>query len=199
MNESQVPPVESAWDDSLAPIQPGWPKVVGIISIVLGSISVLCGVCGIAWGGFIAPAMMPPDQQVPVGLFVSPAQMVLGGIGFLFNILLIVAGAMTVGRKPVGRILHLVFAAASIVLFFVGIPLALQQQAVMEQWARDNPGHVVAKGMQGPGGKIGPMIGLAIGAVFGLGYPLFLVVWFGFIKRKPNSMTGGMQTDEPAA
>jgi hypothetical protein len=182
-----VPPSEPLGDELALQEPPGWPKVVGIVSIVWGGLSLLCGVCGIGWGGIIAPRMLPPEQAVPPGLFVSPMQMVLGAIGFIFQIALIVGGVATVGRKPAGRTLHLVYASASVVLFVIGIPLAFQQQAVMKQWAIDNPAHPIAKGMTGPGAGVGQIVGWAFGAVFGLGWPMFCLIWFGLCRKRPEA------------
>lgn len=201
MSEADTPPTVSEWDDSdsLGPARPRWPKVVGIISIVWGSLSLLCGVCGTAWATFGVSMVMPADQKIPPTVFISPAQLVLTAVSTMFAVVLIVAGATTVGRKPVGRVLHLVYASAAVLIFLIGIPLAIQQQAVAAQWVQDNPENPVAKSMTGAGGSVGQIVGWVFGGIIGLGYPGFCLVWFGLVKRKPDSMGSADAPNEPAA
>lgn len=37
------------------------------------------------------------------------------------------------------------------------------------------------------------MVGLAIGLFIGLAWPVFCLIWFGFVKTKPEQMTGGVR------
>lgn len=178
---------------------PGWPKAVGITSIVIGAILVGCAGCGVI-GSIFGQAMVPPEMQnqMPPSQ-ISPGMMIHLSAGVVADIILIVAGGMTLGRKIAGRHLHLAYAGFAIVLFGIGVWLQLQQQAVMQQWASQNPDNPTAKAMQGPMGSIGLVIGFAIGGLFGLVYPLFLIIWFGFVKRTQESMTGGVERPMPAA
>jgi hypothetical protein len=171
---------------------PGWPKVVGIISIVWGGIGITCIGCGVA-GALFAPSLIPRDQaaQMPPPMM-SPLQYLQMLLGVVMAILLIFAGVLTLRRNISGRYLHLAYAALSLPLFALSIWAGLQQQAAMDQWAAQNPDSPMAKSMSGPQAQIGQVVGWAFGAAFGLLYPLFLFIWFGLIKRTPRSMGAGM-------
>ncbi|MFO0833808.1 MAG: hypothetical protein U0638_02465 [Phycisphaerales bacterium] len=192
-----APPVLDYDVDMIEP--PKWPKAVGITSIVIGAVMIGCAGCGVI-GAIFGQAMMPPEMknQMPPSQ-ISPGMMIHMAAGVAADILLIVAGGMTLGRKLAGRHLHLAYAGFAVVLFGIGIWLQIQQQAVMQQWASQNPDNPTAKAMQGPMGSIGLVIGIVIGALFGLLYPLFLIIWFGFVKRTEESMTGGIERPNPAA
>ncbi|MBL8762272.1 MAG: hypothetical protein JNL50_13320 [Phycisphaerae bacterium] len=191
------PPVLDYDIDAIEP--PRWPKAVGITSIVIGSIMVGCAGCGVV-GLVVAPSLVPEDMkaQMPPSQ-ASPGMLIHLAAGAISDILLIVAGAMTVGRKIAGRHLHLAYAGFAIVLFGIGVWLQFQQQAIMQQWAAQNPDNPQAKAMSGPMGNIGLIFGIAIGALFGVVYPVFLIIWFGMVKRTQESMTGGIEREMPAA
>lgn len=166
---------------------PSWPKAVGIISIVWGSLMIGCGACGIGFA-FAGQSLIPPEQasQYPP-VSINTVQLVAGGFGFILNALLIVAGAMTVGRKPLGRTLHLTYAVISIPLLALSIYGQVLQQSEVDRWVRENPDTAYAKQVASMG-SIGSLIGYAVAFVFGLVYPMFCLVWFGLIKRSSQSM-----------
>lgn len=168
---------------------PSWPKVLGIVSICWGVLSLGCVGCGII-GPALQSAMIPPEQakDMPI-LPPDPMQYVQLGLGGVFAILLIAAGAMTAARKAAGRTLHLVYALASFPMLALSIWVVLRQQVAMDQWIADNPDSPFAAQMKTMSG-IGPTIGIAMAVVFGLAYPAFLLIWFGLVKRTRESMTG---------
>ena len=186
-----APPTEA---DEFPAEQPQWPKVVGIISIVWGSVSLLCGGCGLASPWMMN--LMPPEQraQLPDHM-ISGAQMVAMVVGMGFSVLLIVAGIMTIARKQMGRYLHLVQALCSFVIFAVSIYLNIQQQEYLKQWAAQNPDTNFAKQLHA-GGNMGNIIGYVFGALVGLAYPVFCLIWFGIVKRKPGSMGAAAPADD---
>ncbi|MCC6427542.1 MAG: hypothetical protein IT435_12060 [Phycisphaerales bacterium] len=169
---------------------PKWPKVVGIISIVWASLGTCCGVLGLGLG-VVGRSMIPPEKsdQFPPH-FVSPPVVILGVVGLSFGLILLAAGIMTVSRKPIGRILHIVYSILSILIFPVSMYFNFQMQAEMEQWVQQNPNTDFAKqqAQMGSGGQLGQIIGMVIGTVMGLAYPVFCLIWFGLVKRKPGSM-----------
>lgn len=186
-----VPPTTEFTD--LPAELPKWPKVVGILSISWGGFWLLCGGCGIV-GAFIGPMMMPPEMKDKMPPTTITLPQVVGMVAGMANaVLLIVAGAMTVGRKRIGRTLHLLYASISIPLLVIGVFQQFQQQAVTQQWLRENPDNPVAKQMQASA-AFGPIIGIAF-ALLILGYVVFLFVWFGAIKRKAEDM-GVVPADE---
>ncbi len=191
-----APPLSGDDLDDLAD-PPGWPKVVGTISIVLGAVSLTCGGCSLIMsalqGYMFQMAGMDPTQIPPT---TSTVQWVAGGIGIAWTILLIIAGIMLLNRNQVSRMLFLVYAVGSFVLLLWSIKIQLDMAAVIAQWVQDNPDTDFAKTQQGPFAKIGPLIGVIFTIILGGPWPLFCLIWFGFIKREPDDMTGGL---EPAA
>ncbi len=175
---------------------PAWPKVIGILSIVFSSIGLVCGGCGLAvtpfLGQFILGQFMsgvaqshdlPPPYQPNLGT------MAYGGLGVLNALLLLIAGVMVLKRKPIGRPLHLVCATISIPLTIIGLYLQWRLQQENVAWAQQaDPANPFAKQFQSPGASIGNTIGLIFGGVIGLSYPLFLLIWFGLVKRKATDM-----------
>lgn len=168
---------------------PAWPKVIGIISIVFGSLGIICGGLGIGWqllaGTIMAnvPGGAPPALTNP-----DPINLAVGGLGIVWAIVQIVAGSMTAARKPSGRMAHLVWAGVALVLGAVGIYLQVKMNASVAQWCIDNPDSEIAKN-QSP---VGAIMGYACGGFFGIAYPLFTLVWFGLIKRNAASIAEGV-------
>jgi len=136
----------AAFSDS--PQRPGWPKAIGITSIVIGGLFVCCGACGLiqlARGPQPVEGMTPPPQTPLLGA-------VMQVVGFFMSIVLLVAGILLVNRKEAGRWLHLIYAIVSIPTGLVGmfVTVALFIAAI-------------------------PML-----------YNIFLLIWFGFVKRKAD-------------
>jgi hypothetical protein len=190
--------------DSVNPIEPEfaeppkWPKVIGIISIVWGVLTLGCLGCGVV--GILMPMMagsamsdafpdgMPPQMtQGP-----SVIMIVLLAIGFLLSLLLITAGAVLLTRKPAARWLHLVWAGASVLSTFGSMAMQMRQQQDMRQWIRDHPDTKFAQQQKAFGG-IGEIVGWGVTLVFGLGYPVFCCVWFGMVKKEPEEYTKGVE------
>lgn len=192
MTEHNAPPMEpvaGAYDDEMK----AWPKVIGIISIVLAALGLTCGTIGVAWM-FIQPGVMgqieggvPPEMTT-----IDPVMVAATVLGVCSAVFLLVSGAMLVGRKPVAAKLHLIYAAIAIVLAIWGTMLQLDMQADIAQWVKDNPDAEFAKQQQATGG-VGNMIGLAISLVLSFSWPLFCLLWFGVVKRgKTHEITQGM-------
>jgi hypothetical protein len=173
--------------DSLAPPRelPGWPKVVGTISIVWSSLGLLCGGCGLLMI-FIGPSFMKGAEAklgpIPPAMLPNPLQAAAGGVSLLWTIVLLTAGIFTVGRKPLGRVLHLIHAPGAIILVIVGMVLQFKQMGELKAWCAANPDNGWAQRINAPGGNIGPYVGLFF-AVLGVGWALFCLAWFAPSKR----------------
>ncbi|MBX3359941.1 MAG: hypothetical protein KF705_00670 [Phycisphaeraceae bacterium] len=170
---------------------PVWPKVFGIISIVFGTLGLVCGGCGLAVMPFMGQLMgnVAEGQDLPPAYQPNLATMAYAGVGLLHAILLLIAGAVTVARKPVGRPLHLVYAALGIPLAIGGLFIQWKLQQENIAWAAQaDPNNPFAQQFNSPQSRMGNMLGMAFGAAMGLGYPLFLLVWFGLVKRKGSDM-----------
>lgn len=200
MNEHDIDPTAAPSTEvpDLPPEPPTWPKVVGIISIVWGTLMLGCGACGIGVGLFgeaILPQMMP-EGGPPVQTGMGPATTAATAIGLVFYVLLIIAGILLIQRKPIARTLHLIYAVLAIVLgiatFAVGLPEQRRQLEQIETWLEENPDHPQAEAIRrqiefskNPAVMIGSM---TLGACFTLAYPGFCLVWFGLVKRSPADM-----------
>ncbi len=186
-------------DDFVEP--PRWPKVVGIISICWGGLGLCCNGLGAVWF-VLGPRMIGtaaqqmPGGMPPVILSPPPSQTVLAVLSAVLSVLLIVAGAVATARRPMSRVLHLVYSVLAMILAFAGAYVSLEIQAEIAEWVKANPDAQFSQS-QRQGGVAGQVIGLAFGLILGFAWPLFCIVWFGFVKRKPDDMTGGVI--EPAA
>lgn len=188
-----APPVEAP-DFELGPELPGWPKVVGISSIVWAGLLLTCSGCGI-----LSMVMTPQFMKMagaeagplPPTLTPGALQWVQMGLGILFVILLLIAGIATVQRAYQGRLLHLVYAIGSLPMLFWNIWTQLDAGQKMNQWAAANPDSPFAQG-HSPGSV---WIGITITLVLGLPWPLFCLVWFGVVKTKREDFTGGQIVD----
>ena len=173
-------------DSSEVSTLPRWPKVVGTISIVWSSLGLLCGGCGITMM-FVMPTMMKGAEEklgpMPPAMFPGPEQMLAGGVGMVWAVLLLVAGIFTVTRKPLARPMHLVYAAGAVVLGIIGIMLQIKQMGELNAWVAANPDSGWAKQMKAPGSDIGRVFGLAVGALLSFGWSLFCLAWFAPPKR----------------
>jgi small-conductance mechanosensitive channel len=194
MNSPSMPPTSSDFNMPAEP--PAWPKVIGIISIVWGSLGVFCNACGLIGqaGGSFFLNMMPPAQQEQM-----KAQMAAGGVAqiavyalaSLLAAMLIVAGVLVLKRNILGRTLHLVYGVLAIILTIIGTLVALGGvQAQLAAMAND-PNLPAA---QAAGARMGVYIGLVIGVCIGIAYPAFCLIWF-MMKRTHRDMTGGFSQD----
>lgn len=187
------------FDDNLDAQLPAWPKVVGIISIVWGSIGVICNGLGVVSALFSSTMMKGMADQMnggmPPALTDPPAiNIVAAVLGLLLSVFLIMAGAMTLLRKAQGRMMHLVYAPLHLLMIVWGVMLQLNQQSAIAEWVKNNPDADFSQTQQAGGSAIGMVIMLVITAIF-LIWPVFCLVWFGAIKKRHEDMTGGVNID----
>jgi hypothetical protein len=173
---------------------PKWPIPMGIVSIVLAGLGLVCGGLGLAFMPFLGGMMSGQLQGAPPppAMQFGPVDYTLGGLGVVLSVLLLIAGIMLVGRHPVSRWMHLLYAVAAIPVSIMNMMQQSAKQAAMAQWAADYPDNPIAQSVNagGPGQEIGPMIGMCVGGVLGIGFPLFLFVWFMLVKTRPEHITG---------
>lgn len=177
---------------------PRWPKTVGIISVGWGILSLGCLGCAVV--GLLVPSFFSGAmaQQFPDGL---PPQMTQGpsiaivallAVSVALAALLIAAGAVLLARRPAARWLHLAWAVAAILGTFASTAMQVKQSQDTRQWIRDHPNTKFAQ-QQAQFGSIGETIGIGVGLLFGLGYPIFCCVWFGFVKKNPEEYSRGIE------
>jgi len=137
-----------------------WPLVIGILSIVLASLGIVCTPVSVVMNQF-----NPQSQRMMAGMppWFGTYQIVSGVVGVCVAILLLVAGIQTLRRQPSGRTLHITYGALAMLLAIVGLTLSVMifTQAHVEPPVRQ--------------------FSLAImpcTAVMVFAYPVFLLVWF---------------------
>jgi len=147
--------------------------VLGIINIIYG----LFGVCG-SVGSVInlyleafgppAAAQNPMAKLMEDNVFFKIITMGQVGTGFLFSMLLVIAGVMLINVNPRGRTLSIAY----VVYSFVYLILAIITLTMMYGPMREN---FVAQGMPPETVGIVLFIGFGLGACLGVLYPCILL------------------------
>lgn len=177
---------------------PKWPKALGIVSIVLASLGLICGGLSLATAPIMGGLMESQLEGAPLpdAWKVGPIDITLGIAGLLLSVVLLFAGITLLARSPTGRLLHLVYAVPAIPLNIYGYIHNLNKQSTLQQWAVDYPDNQIARGInqQDPAQAVGQMFGEICGMTMFLGlgvlFPLFLFIWFVAIKVRPEQITG---------
>lgn len=168
---------------------PKWPKVVGIISIVWAVLGIVCNGLGVV-SAFLTPQMMKmaesggemeggfPPQMTQLNLLLAGMMMV----SVLVSVTLLLAGIFTVNRRPQGRGLHLGVAVVSLIMLVIGMGYQWHSMTQMGAWVKANPDATFSQTYS----PIGSMIGMGIGIVIGGAWPLFCLIWFGALKKRPE-------------
>jgi hypothetical protein len=185
---SQYPP--SSFDPNqveFAERPPAWPLVIGWVSIAWAALGTLCGICG-AGSLAIAPSLMPTDQgPLPPAMQLSPGVMALTAMGTVMGIFLLTCGIMCLRRNAASRGLFLVYSVVALLFVGVSIYIQLQQGATMAKWVAENPDSPFAAGYKNPGAvQAQQIVGIVVGVLLGSAFPVFLLIWFGLVKTKPE-------------
>jgi hypothetical protein len=184
---------DDLFDDE--PDLPGWTKPVGIISIVLGSLGVLCGAAIPLQGWMNSKFLGGLEGGAPDVLLNPPAiNYVVGVVGLIGAILLLVAGIMCLLRNYKSRWLFLAYAVIGVISTLWSMKLQLDMQEDIRTWMEANPDAQFTQ-MQQQSGATGALFGLACTGVIGLPWPAFCLFWFGFVKTRPEDFTGGADLD----
>lgn len=175
--------IDADFADPAGPRVYKWPVVIGIISIVWSSLGITCAGCG---AGMLAmlPAMFKDQGPLPPTMQMSGLLAINMGLGVMMGILLLTAGILTLRRNATGGMLHMVYGVLGLPLVAFGTWVQFQQMAAMDQWVAENAGSPFARGHSSAGG----MIGVVVGLVLGLAWPIFVLIWFGVVKRGAGSM-----------
>ncbi len=191
--------------DLLEAERPGWPKVVGILSIIFASLSLFCGVVGTGMAFASEPIMTafmgaqlgdtppPPFSPPPDAIFIVSVV-----ISLSLNLLLLIAGIQTIRRRANGRSLHLVYALFGVLATGYSVYAQMhgqvaQQQAMdawLEQHGETDFGKQIAQQVdqQRASQGVTSLIGIGVGLVIGLAWPLFCLLWFGPMGKQPDAL-----------
>lgn len=163
---------------------PRWPKIIGIISIVLG----IGGCLGGVWG-FLTPMLMrkwaehvPPEQAAALGNVEAWGKWIAisSALTLLIALVLLVAGIALVKRRRYAIKLTRIWAVSKMLFALVSTYVGyIIQQEQFEQMSQQNP---VLSGS--PFVDIALVVGVAFGLVWGCAFPMFVLIWFSRSKVK---------------
>lgn len=175
---------------------PAWPKVIGTLSIVFGSVSVLCGGVQFGFNAFILPQLVPAETwegaaTPPPIVSIPPEAYVAGVLSIIVNVGLVVAGVMCAARNAAGRMAHLIYGVVMVIVTIYSTLVQMRFQESMDQWVADNPDTTLATQMASQSAF--NSIGLIFFIILTLAWPAFCIIWFGMVKRKPEDFTGGVE------
>lgn len=190
-------PDSSPYDLPLSEQPSKWPTVIGIIAIVLASFGLLGAVC--VFGSMFVPGMgfnpaMMPGGPGPANSSVDMAEWAdimqfnnaVGGVMSLaFSVLEMIGGILLLERRRIAVSWLKAFAWLTIMLS-IGFQIWSWSSGMMQQMMEFNAA------IAGPGGRyavIGGIGGVVCATVFGLAFPVFLLIWFSRSKVKAEVST----------
>ncbi|XVJ60241.1 MAG: hypothetical protein HEQ23_12935 [Tepidisphaera sp.] len=197
MSDMQNPAPQVAYEEVYVEV-PQWPKIVGILSIIWGSLGTCCGGMGTVYFMFMPQILKAAEQQMgpaPKELVPSPPMIGMLAFGVVVTIILIIAGALTIKRSSAGRLAHLVYAVLSIAGTAAYTYFAIQYQNNLQAWVQANGDSQWASqgGAQMGAGAQNVMTALTV--ALSVAWPVFCLIWFGLVKRTRESMTGVPEAD----
>jgi hypothetical protein len=185
--------------DDFDPDPPRWPKVIGWIHVSLGAFGIsclACGVVGIAAGPTMVEGVPGVDMNnLPPNMHPSALQIAQMALGGLLAVVQIITGVMTLNRHASARLLNLVWSPLTILVGVLGIFVQISVMKATEAWMAANADSPLAQGGGGSGGGIQYAL-MACGVLLGIGWPVFCILWFGLIKKRPEQM---LHRDTPAS
>lgn len=163
-----------------------WPKIIGIICLVLGGVGAICGITTVIGTFFMKSlAKLVEGQPAPPGGGPTPAELIeasakhqgltatVAVVGLLTACFLLYCGIRLITRKANARKLLLAWASIKglevIFATWVGFMNAKAQVALYNDYevAAEGAGNIAAMSM----------ITIVAGALFGLALPVFMAIW----------------------
>jgi hypothetical protein len=138
-----------------------------------------------------APSM--PTGPIPAELQPGAMQIVAGLIHPLGGVILLVAGILLCMRRSAARMTHLVYAAVSLLGTVLGVAGVMSWVNSFRAFEAAQPDHEWVhyfNTFSNPSMMIAQTIGAAVASVL---FPAFAIIWFLFIKKRPEDITGGQQ------
>lgn len=184
------------------PVKPpeSWPTVIGVISIIFGSLGVLSGACGGALLLLSGPlvSMIPEEQASEMEVQLSsglPYPVLQGGVmllEFVISVMMLVGGIMLLRRKRSARGLLVGTALLDLLANTVGavvgfLVMQAQMKAMQEnaEMAQQMPAGIGAL-VQGAGGVM-----VFVQWLFLAIWPVFVLIWFSRSKIRESVETWG--------
>ena len=159
--------------------KPAWPIAIGIISIVLGSLILICVPINMATGAH-NPQAAKLQEQFPE--WFQTYSIISSLISMGLGVLLLVGGILLIRRRAVARPLHLAYAVGTVLMGVVGLVVSFSVILPSLDPA-DLP----------PGMSVGIMKIIVVGTTFLNVAPVFLLIWFlrGSIRDQVQSWAAG--------
>ncbi len=183
-----APPTEPGL--AAIPAEPSaWPKVIGIIAIVLGAAGFLGGLYGALSPLFLEAMLkvMPPGQEAILEVARDFAVWTVASslVGVVVAVVLLVAGIGLVRRRQwsVGT----VRAWAVIKVLLVIATSVLGYMVAQAQFAAMSQAQAGAAPMPADFGRLLSMFAVVIGLVWGWALPVFVLIWFARSKVKAET------------
>lgn len=195
MEDHLSEPIESHDEDLFASPPPAWPKWIGGLAIAWGGLMLTCTGFGAVMLPLQGNLMKPLIEGAPFPDALTPTAMdwAMLAVGLALTLSLLFGGIFCVMRNTLSRVLILIWAIPSIPLSLYSYTVQMGKQDSLREWAKQYPDTQYAQMLQSQGAtgqQIGEIIGLALTIVLGVLIPAFFILWFGFIKTKPEQMTG---------
>ena len=150
-----------------------WPGIIGTLICVFAGLGILQRVFGTIAAATIHLLPLPPEAQLPPGLWLFT--LIVSIVGLPISFIHLIAGIQTIRRKPSARLWVIAFFVYVLVMLVPGVILqhmTMQHQAtVASQHGSAPPGY--AGLMQ----AMGPVV-LGITIVFTIAWPTFVLLWF---------------------
>ena len=166
MTPPQITPPSQTPPPQQAPSRSSWPTAIGVISIVLGSLGLICTPLSALVSRFSPQIEQVQGNSPDWYMTYSTASL---PVGIALAVLLLVAGICLLKRIHASRALHLTYAGANIAWAVIGSIMVIT--VLFPSFLEGD--------MPNKAAVIGGMVGGAIvGMAFGMVWPIFLLVWF---------------------
>jgi len=142
---------------------PSWAIVIGVISIVLAGLALICTPISLAVTALIPEGTEVYECYPP---WYRTYTMFTAMLGIVMAVVLLLAGISLLRRRNIAAALHLAYGVISAIMVILNIGIMAASIDIPEVPDATKPGLI--------GGMIGSFIGLV--------YPVFLIVWF--MRRK---------------
>jgi hypothetical protein len=182
------------------PATGGWPKIIGILSIVFGGLGVLQHACYTlsSFSSSLITSLMPTGQaegeMFKKLMEKNATPLMISGVLYIIltglSVLLIVAGVKTLSRSASGATFHKLWAIGkiivSVIMMFPAYIMMQNQFELMREMGATGGGAA----LPGAGffGAIG-IFGVIFGLLFACAYPVFLLIWFNRFAVKSQVAT----------
>jgi uncharacterized membrane protein HdeD (DUF308 family) len=174
---------------------PTWPKVIGIIAIVFGVLYTLCcGGMGLLGSLFSQPmvdmmAKSQPqftDNAVPPMMTPHPLQVSAAILTLIAGIILFAGGIMLCARSALARATMIAFGLFAVLAVVLSVVRSFGAVDEMDQWVKDHPNSLFSQNYSSAATRFNLLWGPAVSLVF----PVFILVWFLFVKTRHSDMLG---------